>query len=381
MSAAPDQPRRRSVGGRFARAALLALGPVAIMIAGLYLYVTSGRYVTTENAYVKAELIVVTPEVSGFVAEVAVAENQRVAAGDILFRLDPKRFEVERDRRGAELDAARQSVEAAKARRRAKQAELVAAQADAAFLRDELRRAEALWENRTVSETNVMSARRLATQAARKVDIARGEVAEALAELGGDPGTPTDEHPTVTKALADLEKAELDLAATVLRAPSDAIAANVRLQPGEFLEDGDPVMSLVSTNGFWIEANLKETDLTHLREGHLAKLTVDAYPDIAWSAHVSSLAPATGAEYALLPPQNASGNWVKIVQRVPVRLEIAPQPDAPPLRAGMSVAVSIDTGYERPLPEVLSSARAWITPNRPAAFDASPPTEPSPSRE
>lgn len=122
-------------------------------------------------------------------------------------------------------------------------------------------------------------------------------------------------------------------------------------------------MSLVSSGGFWVEANLKETDLTHLREGHLATFVVDAYPDVSWSARVESLAPATGAEYALLPPQNASGNWVKVVQRVPVRLAIDPNPTAPPLRAGMSVQVDIDTRYERPLPEVLSSARAWIAPD------------------
>jgi membrane fusion protein (multidrug efflux system) len=162
--------------------------------------------------------------------------------------------------------------------------------------------------------------------------------------------------------LAELRQAEIDLASTTVSAPSDAIAANVKLQPGEYVEEGDAVMSLVSTGGFWIEANVKETDLTHLAVGHEAELVVDAYPGVTWKGRVASLAPATGAEYALLPPQNASGNWVKVVQRVPVRVEIVAEEGAPELRAGMSVAVSIDTGFERPLPGLVATARAWILP-------------------
>ncbi|MEM7177415.1 MAG: HlyD family efflux transporter periplasmic adaptor subunit, partial [Pseudomonadota bacterium] len=138
--------------------------------------------------------------------------------------------------------------------------------------------------------------------------------------------------------------------------------ANVQLQVGEYVEEGDPVLSLVGSDAVWVVANLKETDLTHLALGQEARLTVDAYPDIEWRARVSSMSPATGAEYALLPPQNASGNWVKVVQRLPVRLDIESVPGAPPLRAGMSVSVRIDTGHVRPLPEILNSARAWIAP-------------------
>lgn len=349
------------------RTTLLVLGPAVVAVGALYVYVTSGRFVTTENAYVKTELIIVTPEVSGVVSEVEIDENQRVSAGDILFRIAPERFIADRDRLKAELLAARQRVDGLKARHRARRAELVAAKQDADFFKDEMERAEALWANRNISETRVSAARREATQADRKVDIAEEEIAAVLAELNGDPTLPTARHPDVMRAQAELTRAELDLAATTLRAPSDAIAANLRLQPGEYVEEGDPVLSLVSTDGFWVEANLKETDLTHLREGHPASLSIDAYPDVTWRAHVASLSPATGAEYAVLPPQNASGNWVKVVQRIPVRLEITPQDGAPPLRAGMSVAVSIDTGYERPLPDVLNSARAWIAPPAPVA--------------
>ena len=344
------------------RMALLMLGPLAIAGLGGYFYMKSGRYVTTENAYVKADLVVISAEVSGQVTEVAVADNQRVAAGDLLFRLDARRFAVARDRLAAELDAARQRVQALKARYGTKLAELAAAERDMEFMTDELRRSESLRARGTISESTVLEDRRLSAQAENRIRIAREQITEVLAELAGDPLLPVDSHPDVQRATADLVRAELDLEATAVRAPTDAIAANVRLQPGEYVEDGDAVLSLVSVAGFWVEANLKETDLTHLREGQAAVLTVDAYPEVEWRAHVASLSPATGAEYALLPPQNASGNWVKVVQRVPVRLEIAPGDDTPPLRAGMSVSVSIDTEFQRPMPEFVTTARAWILP-------------------
>ena len=344
---------------------LLLLGPVAIAIVGAGLWMSSGRYVETENAYVKAGLIVVSAEVSGQVVEVAVADNARVGAGEVLFRIDPQRFEVARARAEAELGAARRTVEALKARHRVKVAELEAAIRDAEFLRTELGRTLQLSLGGTVAETRVLSDQRLAVQAEDKVAVAREGITEVLAELGGDADLPTDEHPDVRRAMAELRQAEIDLASTTVSAPADAIAANVKLQPGEYVEEGDAIMSLVSTGGFWVEANLKETDLTHLAAGQEAELVVDAYPGVRWRGRVASLAPATGAEYALLPPQNASGNWVKVVQRVPVRVEIVAGEDAPELRAGMSVAVSIDTGFERPLPELVATARAWILPPQP----------------
>lgn len=357
--------RVSALSHRLLRPFLMIAGPAAIALAGFYFYMASGRYVTSENAYVKADLTVIASEVSGFVTEVAIADNQPVTAGQVLFRLDQRRFDVERKRRQAELGSARQRVQALKAKHRTKQAELAAARRDAAYFRDELERAEKLKSSGNIAETRLMAARRLATQADNKIEVAREEIAEVLAELGGDLSQPTDRHPDVMTALAALRQAELDLEAAIIRAPSNAIATNVKLQVGEYVGDGDAILSLVATDGFWIEANLKETDLTHLRVGHAAEFWIDAYPEITWTAEVSSLAPATGAEYALLPPQNASGNWVKVVQRVPVRLQIEALSDGPPLRAGMSVKVSIDTGYERPLPEVLRTARAWILSDRP----------------
>jgi membrane fusion protein (multidrug efflux system) len=344
------------------RTSLLIGGPVAISLAGLYFYVGSGRYVTTENAYVKADLIIVAPEVSGRVTEVLVADNQTVAPGDILFRINADRFETAMARWSAKLAAARQKVAALKARHRTRKAELAAAIADAEFEREELFRSERLRKNGTISEFRLLEAQRTADRAGRQVSVLRELIAEGLVELGGDPEMPTDQHPDVLEAMADLHQAELDYESAVVRSPAHAVTANVRLQAGEYVEAGDPVLSLVGTDAIWVIANLKETDLTHLEIGQVAELEVDAYPGVTWEAELTSLSPATGAEYALLPPQNASGNWVKVVQRVPVRLDIRAVDGAPELRAGMSVAVSIDTRYERPLPDVLSKARAWIRP-------------------
>lgn len=344
----------------FFRTLLLSAGVVAALVAGIYLYMTSGRYVTTENAYVKAPLIIVTAEVSGLVTGVAVRDNQAVRAGQILFRIDTRRFEVERDRRAAELRAARQRVEALRARYRTKLAALSAADGDARFLQAELDRTRRLRARGTISEFKLIEAQRNSAKALTARAVAHEEAATALAELGGDTNTPTDSHPDVLRARAELKRAEIDLAAAVVRAPGDAIAAHVKLQSGEYVKEGQPVLSLVVNKGFWVEANVKETDLTNLKIGQHAILTVDAYPGLEWKAKVASLSPATGAEYALLPPQNASGNWVKVVQRVPVRLEIESPKGAPQLRAGMSVAVSIDTRHERALPDVLNKARAWM---------------------
>ena len=342
------------------RTALLIAGPVVLLGVGAYFYATSGRYVTTENAYVKSDLIIVAPEVSGRVTEVLIDDNQRVAPGDVLFRIESERFQIERARRKAQLETARQNVTRLKARHRTREAELAAAIAESQFELDELARTERLRKNGTISQFKYLEAQRASDRAARRIAVLRQLIDEGLVELGGDPEMPADEHPDVLQALAELRQAEIDLASTTVRSPSHAVTANVRLQPGEYVELGDPVLSLVGTDAAWVIANLKETDLTHLRIGQIAELQVDAYPDFTWEASIASLSPATGSEYALLPPQNASGNWVKVVQRVPVRLEIRPQDGAPELRAGMSVAVSVDTGYERPLPDVLSKARAWI---------------------
>lgn len=347
---------------RVLRFGLLLAGPIVLAIVGAWFYMSSGRHITTENAYVKTDLVIVTAEISGRVTEVAIHDNQSVAPGDLLFRIDRGRLNVELAQRAAELNAARQKVQALKARHGTKLAELSAAQRDLEFLRAELARSERLRKGGTISEIRLLEVRRETARAEASLSVLAEEANEVLAELNGNADMLPEAHPDVLRAMAEYERVKFDLALTDVRAPTSGVAANLNLQVGEYVAEGDPVLSLVSDQGYWVEANLKETDLTHLQLGQTASLRVDAYPDIAWKAEVETLSPATGAEYALLPPQNASGNWVKVVQRIPVRLRIAPQPDAPALRAGMSVAVSIDTGFERPLPDVVTRARAWILP-------------------
>ena len=180
-----------------------------------------------------------------------------------------------------------------------------------------------------------------------KVSVMRQRSAMALTELTGDPQLPVNKHPLYLKAKAMRDRAQRDLNRTAVYAPAGGYVSNVSLEPGEYVEEGEPVFSLVVATKLWLEANLKESQLTNVRVGQTAIVEVDAYPDLEWQAIVASISRATGAEFALLPPQNATGNWVKVVQRIPVHLDVEPNPDAPPLRAGMTVTVSIDTGQER----------------------------------
>ncbi|HMK67642.1 MAG TPA: HlyD family secretion protein, partial [Stellaceae bacterium] len=182
------------------------------------------------------------------------------------------------------------------------------------------------------------------------------ELAQTLASLGGDPDIAIDTHPQVRTAMAARDQAALDLSHTMIYAPDDGIAAKVDLRPGQYVQSGQPVFALVEIHSLYIEANVKETDLTHMKPGQAATIEVDSYPDRKWRAVVSSMSPGTGSEFSILPPQNATGNWVKVVQRVPVRLQLAPGELTNGLRAGMSVTVDIDTGHQNPLPGPIARA-------------------------
>ena len=181
-----------------------------------------------------------------------------------------------------------------------------------------------------------------------------------MTRLGGAPEVETDRNPEVLAAMSRLQDARLNLSHTIIRAPASGIVTKNDLQVGEYVTTGRPIFSIVAWKGVWIEANLKETELTYVREGQTATITVDTYPNAQWKARVASIAPATGAEFSILPPQNATGNWVKVVQRIPVRLDVLESDSGPPLRAGMSVIVTIDTLHERDLPPIVKHAVAFI---------------------
>jgi membrane fusion protein (multidrug efflux system) len=355
----PAKPARR-MGRRIARIALMVLGPLVLALAGGYYYVSGGRYVVTENAYVKADKIAISTNVVGRVVQVAVSEHDRVEPGQLLFRLDEQPFQIALDRAEAQIGNINQEIEAMRALYRQKQAELKVTQKDLAYFKREFGRQKELTARGVVSKSRFDRARRNLDTAGEKVLAIRQEIARVLASLGGDPKLPIDQHPKMLEALTQRHRTALELSWTVVRAPAAGIVTNNGLQVGEYVKEGSPIFSLVVVDGMWIEANLKETELTHVEIGQRATIKVDTYPDRSWPVTVESISPATGAEFSLLPPQNASGNWVKVVQRVPVKLKLVDAGNGPPLRAGMSVIVEIDTLHERKLPEFITSALAWV---------------------
>ncbi|HSD54134.1 MAG TPA: HlyD family secretion protein [Burkholderiales bacterium] len=339
---------------RLVRTVLLVGVPLAAGAAALYLYAQGGRHVETDNAYVKAHIIAVSAEVAGRVVEVAVRDNQPVDAGQPLFRIDAAPFEVTIARADAQMAVVRTELDALRAEHRVTLAETVEAEERIGFLTRQLDRQQRLKERGMTREDAVDEARHNLDAARARLVAVRERTARVLASLGGDPNLPANRHPRFLEAQAVRSAAQLDLAHTRVTAPAAGIVSNMKLQPGEFVSRGVPVFSLIETGDTWVEANYKETQLAGVRVGQIARIVADAYPGVEWRARVSAIAPTTGAEFALLPPQNATGNWVKIVQRVPVHLAIEQGADQPPLRAGMTVTVSVDTGRSRGLPEFLS---------------------------
>jgi membrane fusion protein (multidrug efflux system) len=342
---------------RLVRLVLLLGVPLAALAAGLYYYAEGGGRAETDNAYVKAHLIAVSAEVAGRVVEVAVADNQETQAGQLLFRIDPAPFEVAVARADAQLANVRTEVETLRAEHRVALAEAAEAEERIRFLGVQLERQRRLRERGMVREEVYDEARYNLDAARARLVSVRERVARVLAGLGGDPRLPSARHPRVLEAQAERDATALELARTRVHAPVTGTVSNLRLQPGEHVARGTPVFSLVQSGPRWIEANFKETQLTDMRVGQPARVVADAFPGVTWRARVSAIAPATGAEFALLPPQNATGNWVKVVQRVPVHLAIEQPDQAPELRAGMTVSVSVETGEKRGMPDLLGFLR------------------------
>jgi membrane fusion protein (multidrug efflux system) len=342
---------------RLLRALLLLGVPLAAAAAGLHYYAEGGRYLETDNAYVKAHVVAVSAEVAGRVAEVAVRDNQAVARDQLLFRIDPVPFEMALARADAQLASARTEVETLRAEYRASLADAVEAEERIRFLSLQLERQQRLRERGMVREEAYDEARHNLEAARARLTSVRERGARVLSSLGGDPKLPVESHPRVREARAARDAAALDLARTRVTAPAAGTVNNMRLQPGAQVGRGVAVFSLVLAGNHWIEANFKETQLAGMRIGQDARVVADAYPGVEWRARISTIAPATGAESALLPPQNATGNWIKIVQRVPVLLDIEPgAAGQPELRVGMTVSVSVDTGRSRGLPKLLGAS-------------------------
>lgn len=344
-------------GRRWARGlirfVLMLVVPISGVLYGAGIWAESLRYISTENAYIKSHVLAVSADVSGRVVKINAQDNQLINQGDVLFRIDPQPFQLVVDAVLAQLDEVKLEIEAKKMAYRAGVQAVEESREDLRYMDQEYNRATELTK-RGVGTTARRDAARHDLEMARQALKTRSDGNQMiLAELGGDPKRPADKDPAYQKLLADYGMAQLDLERAVIKAPANGTASHVKLRLGEYVRAGTPVFAMVETGDIWIEANLKETQLTHVLLGQTATVIADAYPEDIYEAVVESISPATGAEFALLPPQNASGNWVKVVQRIPVRLRITAQEGRKPLRAGMTVTVTIDSQRERSLKRVI----------------------------
>jgi membrane fusion protein (multidrug efflux system) len=338
---------------RAARLLLLVLVPLAAALGGMYWYATGGSLVETDNAYVKANIVNVTAAVTGRAIQVLVRDDQAVEKNALLFRLDPEPFEIALARAKAQMDVVRTEVQSLRAEYREAMQEIAEARERIEFLTRQLERQERLKEKGMTRADAWDEARHNLDAARARLASVQERTNRVLASLGGDPQMPVERHPRYAQAKAEYDAAALDLTRTQIRAPVAGVLSNMKLQVGEYVEKGVPVFGLIESGPLWIEANFKETQLTNMRVGQAAQVVADAYPDVRWDGVVEAIAPATGAEFAVLPPQNATGNWVKVVQRVPVRVRVDPAAQPVQLRAGLTVTVSVDTQRNRGLPKVV----------------------------
>jgi membrane fusion protein (multidrug efflux system) len=327
----------------------LMLGGVAlVVILAAVFYFTGGRYESTDDAYVRAAGVDVSSNLSGRVIEVDVRENQAVRKGDVLFRLDPAPYDIAIEQAQAQLANARQDVQGQLAAYHQRQVELKNAQDDAAYRERERGREQGLLAAGAISQAEYDQARRAADAARLQIGAAQQQLAAALAAVGGVTTVDSSTHAGVREASAQLAHAELQKSWTVIRAPQDGRVTKVeQLQVGDYINAAAPVFHLVAPR-MWVEAAFKENQLKHMRVGEPATITVDAYPGHTFDAVVDSLAPGTDQTFSLLPAENATGNWVKVVQRLPVRLTFVKPPQIA-LQGGLSAKVKVDTGYRRGL--------------------------------
>ena len=346
---------------RWRRRILLALGPIAVAVGAGYIYLSGGRYVGTEDAYLRSHKIQVSADISARVTEVLVHENEPVKAGQVLFELDREPLQIAVEQAKADRDTARNDIKALKSSYRQRQQDLGAAQANLALATSEFHRRDALVKSGAISQSDYEKARNDYNVAVQQVAGIQQDIGRALSQLAGNPDIDPDEHPAVRVAQAKLDQALLDRRHATISAPSDGVVTQVdNLRVGNYLRAGTPAFMLMTTQDVWIEANMKETDLTFVQPGQTATVEIDTYPGREFTATVDSIGVGTGAEFSALPAQNATGNWVKVVQRIPVRLVIRPSADQPALRAGMSATIEIDTHHKRELPGIVKSAMALV---------------------
>ncbi len=332
------------------RKSLLIGGPALFAVIVLIFYLTGGRYVSTDDAYVQAARVEVSTDVSGRMAEIDVRDNQFVHKGDVLFRLDQRSFLIAVADAKAQLAGALLKVPALQAAYRQRKADEAAARTTLAYQQREFARQTQLQAEGISSLAQLDQAKNNFESAQQKLAAAEEQSASALADLAGNPSARAASLPLVRQAQAALDHANLELSYTIVHAPIDGIVTKVeQIQVGDHVNAAAPLFALMSGSNIWVEADFKETDLTYVRPGQHATFTVDAYPGKTFMGKVMSTSPGTGSSFSLLPPENSSGNWVKVVQRLPVRISIDVADAGMPLAAGMSAVAEVDTEHRRSL--------------------------------
>ena len=335
---------------------LILLGPLLALLGVGYFYFSGGRYITTDDAYVRAETVNLSTDVSGIVAQVLVHDNERVATGQPLFRLDEAPFRLALANAEAQLGVVRNDITALQASYRQKQTDIAVAEQHLTLVQRQFERQNTLARQGFATQQALDQARNDLSAATGNLASLKQQLAGIAAQLSGNPELPLDRQPRYLAALAQVDLAKRNLRDALVRAPMPGYVTNVpSLTPGAYLAAGNTGFNLVALHNLWVEADPKETQLTHAATGQPVIITADTYPGVEWHGTVQSLAPASAGSFSLLPAQNTSGNWVKVVQRIPVRISVAEDASKPALRSGMSVEVSIDTGHYRRLPGFLAS--------------------------
>jgi len=328
------------------RRILMGLVPLAVVAGGVSWYMMSGRYVGTDNAYVKADIASVSPEISGNIRSVLVGENELVKKGQPILTIDDTNYLIALAGSEAQLRSAVAAIESAKARYRQKEASLKIMQGNAAFAEREFKRQSALAANNFAAAAKLDEAQHNLDSARQNIALLKQEEAEILAGLNGDPNVSPEQVPSYQAAMTAKLSAETFIKRATVAAPFDGVVSQLP-KVGDYARTAAPTFSIVASTDVWIEANFKETDLTNMKAGQPVEIHVDTYPGRVFRGHVSSISQASGAEFAVLPAQNSTGNWIKVVQRIPVRITVDDQHEGPALRAGMSVVTDVDTGKSR----------------------------------
>jgi membrane fusion protein (multidrug efflux system) len=357
-----EEPRRRLMAGmrRYRRVLLLVVLPLVALIAGLTFYLNGGRYVTTDDAYVGAQKVLITPDISGKIINVAVKEGQSVSTGDTLFQIDPVPFQLAVAQAQAKLDDAKTSHDNLVANVQLYGQTIDLVNAGIALKQRDVDRKTALARNNFGSQLDLDNSATALVTAQAQLQLVKQQKSTALNQLLGDPELPLEQFPAYMQAKAALDDAKRNLDLTTVRAPMNGVATQVdQIQLGRFIPVGTPVFSVIDIANPWVDANPKESDFTYVAVGQPVTIDVDAFPDHVFKGTVGSLSPGTGAQFAILPPQNATGNFVKVVQRVPVRIYFDHNDKyVQKLKAGMSAYTSIDTGHRRSLASLLGFSPA-----------------------